>query len=132
MSAQMKHLLRAQAEEAKEELDKQVDVIAAALSLFLERADHSGKPLSECILLDLQTTTNTLSDLCSTLDQVMMDLKVGHRDRKHVEEEVLSEIWSNMAALVYFLASHEVPLLGYNHAKMVEIYRTLQYANRIV
>ena len=132
MSAQMKNLLRAQAEEAKEELDNQLDCIGKALQLLLDRSDNSDKPLSELCMKDVAATVDKLSDLCATLDQVMLDFRTGHRDKKRVEEEVLAEIWSNAAALVYFLTSHNVPLLGYNHSKMVEIYRTLQYANRIV
>ncbi len=132
MTAQMKFLLRAQAEESWEELQRQVDAVGGALCLWLEREQVSTLPPSDFLLMELKATTDRLQDLMSTMGQVMSDFGKGHRDRKQVEEEILAEIWSNMAAFIYFLTSHEVPVPGYNHPKMVEIYRTLQYANRIV
>lgn len=123
------------AESAFFDLVHEIDFILDCTAFWLQRYSVSGEQTKSVAFkrLELEKTLNNITILSNDLSNIVVAWKEGETtllSKAAVEIYVLNEIWANLQALVYFLASHEIDLEQFNARKSMTALKFLIMANR--
>lgn len=122
------------AEAAFLELMHQLDFLFDCTQFWVDRYDGDDAS-TRFKRRELDITSENIAVLSSQLAEHITRWKSGEKasmTRLNIELNILNELWANIQALLYFLASHEIDLEGFDGRKTIEAVKVMVKANRIL